>query len=270
MSRFLVTTAGIGLMLALVPAATLAAGSAAHTGHGDHMAHDVHAGHAMPHSATDHGAAGHMAPARVSLLRIDELETVNGDAGRAVAWDGSISWGGPFDRVWLASEGERAQGGEIEQETSLFWSHAVSRWWDTTLGVRQDREDGERRNWVAAGVRGLAPYWFETEATAYVGTSGRSMLRLKGEYELLITNRLILQPQVELNVLGHDDEALRQGRGLSDSEWGLRLRYEIRREIAPYIGLVRQLKHGRTADLARAEGDQVGDTTVVAGLRLWY
>lgn len=270
MSRFLVTTAGIGLMLALVPAATLAAGSAAHTGHGDHMAHDIHDGHAMPHAATDHGAAGHMAPARVSLLRIDELETVNGDAGRAVAWDGSISWGGPFDRVWLASEGERAQGGEIEQETSLFWSHAVSRWWDTTLGVRQDREDGERRNWVAAGVRGLAPYWFETEATAYVGTSGRSMLRLKGEYELLITNRLILQPQVEAELFGKDDPERHVGSGLSEVTAGVRLRYEVRREFAPYVGVEWSRKFGATADYARDDGEGVEDTRLVAGVRIWF
>ncbi|EQD70574.1 Copper resistance B precursor, partial [mine drainage metagenome] len=127
--------------------------------------------------------------------------------------------------------------------------------WDSTLGVRHDFGNGPGRNWAAFGVQGLAPYWFDIEATGYVGAGGRTAARFKAEYELLITQRLILQPEFEANLYGKPDPAWRLGSGLSDASLGLRLRYEIRREFAPYIGVVWQRVFGGTADLRRAEGN---------------
>jgi copper resistance protein B len=144
----------------------------------------------------------------------------------------------------------------------------VARWWDVVAGARADFEPGATRSWAALGVQGLAPYRFEVAATAYVGDGGKSAARFEGEYELLITPRLILQPRVELNWYGQSDAARGIGPGLSTAEAALRLRYELRREIAPYVGLVRERRFGASADLARAAA--ADDTRFVAGVRLRF
>ncbi len=143
-------------------------------------------------------------------------------------------------------------------------------YWDTQLGVRYDSGVGPDRGWLAFGIQGLAPYWFEVDATAYVGGNGRSALRLGAEYELLLTQRLILQPRVEFNLYGKRDQARDIGRGLSDGIAGLRLRYEITRQIAPYVGVEWAAKFGQTAGFARAEGEKTTETRWVAGLRVWF
>jgi copper resistance protein B len=153
---------------------------------------------------------------------------------------------------------------------SSLGSHSVARWWDVVAGARAAFEPGPSYSWAAFGVRGVAPYRFELEATAYVGDGGRSAARLEGEYELLITPRLILQPQLELDWYGQADELRAVGPGLATAEVALRLRYEFRREIAPYVGLVRQRKFGATASRARAAGDDADDTRLVAGVRLRF
>ena len=111
---------------------------------------------------------------------------------------------------------------------------------------------------------------FEIDATAYVGDAGRTALRIEADYDLSLTQRLILQPRFELNAYGKDDPAANIGSGISDAEFGLRLRYEIRREFAPYIGVERVQRFGRTADFARANDISAGETQFVVGLRLWY
>ncbi|MBE0612733.1 MAG: copper resistance protein B, partial [Burkholderiales bacterium] len=126
------------------------------------------------------------------------------------------------------------------------------------------------RKWLALGVQGLAPYWFEVDAAAYVGEEGRTALRLGGEYEILLTQKLILQPRVEVNFYGKSDAARDIGSGLSSAAAGLRLRYEINRQLAPYFGVERSNKLGKTADLARAAGELTGETRWVAGVRFWY
>ncbi len=213
---------------------------------------------------------GHMADSQAFWkLMVDQLEAQEGDAGTALAWEASAWWGGDRNRLWLGSEGERLQG-QGETETEIFWAHSLARWWDSTLGVRLDQGHGPGRQWLTFGAQGLAPYFFESRATALVGEGGRTGLRLEAEYELLLTNRLILQPSLELNAYGRDDKAAGLGRGLADSELGLRLRYEIRREFAPYIGLSWARRYGRTADLARAAGEDVQGGRALAGLRLWF
>ena len=117
---------------------------------------------------------------------------------------------------------------------------------------------------------GTAPYKFEVEATAYIGQGGQSAARLQAEYETLLTNRLILQPLVELNLYARDDRRRGIGSGLSTLETGLRLRYEITRRFAPYVGVVREQAFGKTSALRHEEGKSSSDTRLVAGIRIWF
>ena len=197
----------------------------------------------------------------------DKLELNDSDV---LGWDASAWVGYAFNRLAIRTEGERADGDTERAELELLWSHSFARWWDVVAGARADFEPGPSRDWAAFGIQGLAPYRFELEATTYVGEGGDIAGRFKGEYELLITSRLILQPQLELNWYGQSDPERRIGSGLSRVEAGLRLRYEFRREVAPYVGLVSQRLVGSTADLARADGLDPEDTSLVAGIRLRF
>jgi copper resistance protein B len=208
--------------------------------------------------------------ASVAMLRIDRLEGADGDDGVSAAWKFSASAGGDFDKLLVRSEGERAHGEFERSDAEALWSHAVASYWDTQIGVRRDFGRGADRTWAAIGVQGLAPYWFEIGATAYVGDAGRTALRLEVDYDLSLTQRLILQPRLEINAYGKSDAAAHIGSGVSDAALGLRLRYEVRREIAPYVGIERSWLSGDAADLARADGQGVADTKWVAGLRIWY
>jgi len=200
-------------------------------------------------------------------LSFDELELHDGDE---LAWDGTFWVGYSFNKLALRTEGEKHGGNTERAELELLWSHTVGRWWDVVGGARADFEPDATQSWAAFGVQGLAPQRFELEATAYVGEGGAIAARFEGEYELLITARLILQPQVELNWYGQTDASRGIGSGLSTAEAALRLRYEFRRELAPYVGLVHERKYGTTADYARAEGEDPDDTRWVAGVRLRF
>jgi copper resistance protein B len=201
------------------------------------------------------------------FVLFDELELHDSDT---LTWDANAWLGYAFNRLAIRTEGERVDRDTERADLELLWAHSFARWWDLTAGARVDFEPGASREWAAIGVQGLAPYRFEIEATAYVGENGDTAARFEGEYELLITNRLILQPQLELNWYGQDDRARRIGSGLTSVEAGLRLRYEFRREVAPYVGLVREQLVGGTADLARADGRDPEDTSLVAGIRLRF
>ena len=120
------------------------------------------------------------------------------------------------------------------------------------------------------GIQGLAPYWFEVDAAAYVGSGGRTALRLSADYELLLTQRLIVQPRIEANFYGKSDVARDIGKGLSDVTTGIRVRYEFTRQFAPYVGVPWATRFGQTADLARAAGEQIRNTRYVAGVRFWF
>jgi copper resistance protein B len=207
----------------------------------------------------------------IGMLLLDQLEDVHTrGGGSAVAIDGQAWYGRNFDKLWIKFEGERAGGRLQDLRTEVLWDHAVAAYWDTQLGLRHDFGMGPGRTWLAFGVQGLAPYWFETEATLYVGQGGRTAARVEFEYEALLTQRLILQPKLEMNLYGKGDPQRGIGSGLSDVEAGLRLRYEIRREFAPYVGLVWHQRFGRTADFARAGGEQADDLQFVAGVRIWF
>lgn len=214
--------------------------------------------------------ADHMASRYYGKVLIDRLEAQDADAHAALVWDARASWGRDFDKVTLSSEGERVAGAAEHGRTELFWSHALVRWWDSTLGLRQDNGRGPDRHWIAVGMQGLAPYFVELRATAYAGEAGRSALRLEAEYAMRITNALILQPRLELNAHGRNDAENGIGKGLSESAFGLRLRYEIRREMAPYIGVEWSRKYGDTATMAEVSGARTGEARALAGVRVWF
>jgi len=216
---------------------------------------------------TAHAAHGN---AIVSFFQFNRLETWDADPGTGLSWEGQAWIGNDMDKLRLRGEGERVDGDTEASDVELLYSRAIARWWDVVAGVRHDFDPGSSQSWAALGVIGLAPGKFEVEATAYVGESGRTATRFEVEYELLLTNRLILQPLLELELSGKDDPQRGIGSGLSTAEAGLRLRYEFTRRFAPYIGLVHERAVGNTADLRRAEGEDVDDTRLVAGVRLWF
>ena len=203
-------------------------------------------------------------------LLLDRLERVLTRDGDATAYDAQARFGRDYDRLVIKAEGEYAQETLQEARTELLWGHAIANYWDTQLGVRVDSGSGPDRSWLAFGVQGLSPYWFEVDATAYLGDAGRSALRLGAEYELLLTQHLVLHPHLEVNFYGKRDQARGVGSGLADAVAGVRLRYEIARQFAPYVGVEWAGKFGQTADLARAEGERTKETRWVAGLRVWF
>lgn len=206
-----------------------------------------------------------------SSVLVDRLEGVHGPDGNAVAYEAQAWVGGTYNRLVVKAEGDVARGRVHEARTELLWGHAVASYWDTQLGVRNDAGHGRPpRHWLAFGIQGLAPYWFEVDATAYVGTGGRTALRLSAEYDLLLTQRLILQPRVEANLYGKNDAEVGTGSGLSNGVVGVRLRYEVSRQFAPYLGVERYQTFGNTADMMRSAGERRGETRVVAGVRIWY
>lgn len=212
------------------------------------------------HAAHDHGDP------LVWMVQADRFERTQDGA---LAWEGKAWIGHDRGRLWLRGEGERAHG-ETGSSLEALWSKPLDAWWDVLAGVRHDDGHGPARDWLALGIQGLAPYKFEVQATAYLGSGGRSMLQAEVEYELLLTNRLILQPRVEAVLNGRDDAAHGIGAGLSETSAGLRLRYEVRREFAPYIGYEWSNKYGRTADRTRDAGEATRDRGWVAGLRFWF
>ena len=200
----------------------------------------------------------------------DRLEGWNADPGTGFEWEGESWIGTDRNRLWLRTEGERRNSRTEEADLEVLYGHSVARWWDVVAGLRHDFKPGDSQDFAAVGVMGLAPYKFEVAATAYLGQSGQTAARFEAEYETLFTNRLILQPLVEADFYGHDDARRGIGSGLSSLEAGLRLRYEITRRFAPYIGVVYERAYGRTADFRRAEGEDINETRLVAGIRIWF
>ena len=256
---------------------------------------DPHAGHVMPPSAapsnqtpgaidpvpplTDadrasafpevHGHTVHDSNWNYRVL-FDQLEWQYIHGAQGLRWDNKSWVGGDLNRIWLKSEGEAVDGILDEAEVQLLYARTFSRWWDWVAGVRHDMRPSPQHTWLAFGIQGLAPQWFEIDLTGYVGKNGHTAARLEVEYELLLTNRLVLQPLLELSVAGKDDPDRGIGAGLSTGEVGFRVRYELRREVAPYAGVVWHRKLFGTADFARAEGGEIGGWHVVAGLRCWF
>jgi copper resistance protein B len=200
----------------------------------------------------------------------DQLEWQSGDGATAGSWDNKGWIGQDVNRFWFRTEGEAEDGDLGEARAHALYGRAIHRWWDLVVGVRQDFRPGPQRTWAAVGIQGLAPYWFEVEATAYIGEAGRTHFRVETENELLFTNRLVLQPLLELELYGKSDPERGIGAGLSSGEAGLRLRYEFRREFAPYVGVTWNRKFFGTADFAEAAGEDKRGAKLALGVRAWF
>lgn len=205
-----------------------------------------------------------------SFVLIDRLEWVDADEGRGMEWEGQAWIGTDYNKLWLRSEGERISDDTEDADLEVLYGRSIAPWWDVVAGVRHHFEPGGSQDLAVFGVMGVAPYKFELAASAYIGDSGYTGARLEAEYETLLTNRLILQPAIEVNIHGQDDESHGNGSGLGTVEAGLRLRYEFTRQFAPYVGIVYERAYGRTAAFRRDEGQDVNDTHLVAGLRIWF
>lgn len=198
--------------------------------------------------------------------RLEYSEQANAGVFDLQAWYGTT-----FDRLVIKTEGDFSEGSIEENQTDILWGHAVSAYWDTQAGVRLDyNKEGENRQWLAFGLQGLAPYWFELDMTAYVGERGNTAFTLEAEYELLLTQKLIIQPRAEITLYGKNDKQNELGSGLSSSAIGFRVRYEFTRQFAPYIGVEWSNKFGNTADYATSSGQSSNNTAFVAGIKFWF
>lgn len=204
------------------------------------------------------------------MLLIDQLEYGWNDDSESLIFDMQGWYGNDYDKIWLKAEGSNTPDGLGATRTELLWDHAIATFWGAQLGVRHDAGEGPTRNWLAVGVQGLAPYWFDVDAAVYLGESGRSAARLDVEYDLLLTQRLVLQPNLQLNLYGKSDPARAIGAGLSNAEVGVRLRYEFSRQFAPYIGVSWERKFGETADFARSACKDVRERQWLVGVRMWF
>jgi copper resistance protein B len=240
---------------------------------------------AAPSSPTDHYADRIFPPAEMARAR-DALSREHGrgtfhqvmfnlaeyqahKGGDGYRWDGEAWFGGDINRLVVKTEGEGATGEGVEAaELQLLYSRAVTRYSDLQVGLRQDFKPG--RTYASLGVETLLPYWIETQGALFLSDKGDLLGRLEGAYDLRLTQRWILQPRAELNFAAQDTPRTRTGSGLSTAELGLRLRYELRREFAPYVGVSYERSYGRTADYARAAGRDVDDASLVVGIRAWF
>lgn len=216
------------------------------------------------HHTMSHGSGLHQ------FYRFDRLEAWDADHGTGLHWEAEGWIGTDIDRLWLRSEGEREDGRLHGADLELLYGRSISPWWDVVAGVRHDFKPGDSRSFAAIGVMGLAPQKFEVEATLYAGEGGQTAFVLEAERELLLTNRLVFQPVVEVEFNGRTERERGIGSGLGSIEAGLRLRYEITRRFAPYLGIVHERAFGSTADLRREAGKASDDTRVVAGIRFWF
>ena len=260
---------------------------------------DPHAGHVMPATSppmpaaappplpTAHAAAALydpavMARARAAMIRenggmtfsqlmIDRAEYRAHKGGDSYHWEGEGWIGGDINRLAIKSEGEGAVDGALHSaEVQARYSRAIDPWWNLIAGVRHDIRPQPQRSYATIGIDGRAPYWFEVEAQAFLSDRGDAHFRIEGSYDQRITQRLILQPAAELNVAAQDVPELGIGAGLSDVELGLRLRYELAREFAPYVGINWERRVGDSARFARAAGEGAATTSLVMGLRFWF
>jgi copper resistance protein B len=196
---------------------------------------------------------------------------LNGGDTPELRWSGQAWVGTDYDKFWLKTEGFRRADGSIDDGRHEFlYDRAISTYWDLQAGIRADIDSKPTRTWGAFGIQGLAPLFFDLEATGYVSDQGHFAGRLEASYDLLITQRLILQPLVEANFYSKSDPERLVGSGLSELDAGLRLRYEFTRKLAPYVGVAYEGKFGETATLARSAGESTGGARFVFGLRSWF
>jgi len=221
------------------------------------------------------GSAQIIDQATYTYMGLDELEYAPGLSERPMSFSGEFWHGGDYNRLWVKADGEGSTSADVgELELQALYGRFVAPFWDAQIGLRLDTEyeEGETdlRAHLALGLQGLAPYWFEVEPVLFVSQDGDVSARLDASYELLFTQRWILEPELEVGAAVQNVPEWGTGRGLSDLGLGVRLRYEIVREFAPYVGVSWDRRIGETADLARSAGEDPSETSFVAGVRAWW
>jgi len=207
----------------------------------------------------------------LTFFQADRMEYRAHNGKDGYVWDAQGWIGDDHNKLWGKSEGEGAFGEAIENaEAQALYSRPVSPFFDVQAGLRQDLGSGPDRTYGVIGLQGLVPYWFEVDSAFFISDKGDVTARIEAEYELLFTQRLVLQPRAELNFAFQDVDEQGVGSGLSTAEVGARLRYEFTRQFAPYVGISWERAVGDTADFVRAEGGDPGTTSFVAGIRLWF
>jgi len=239
------------LLIGMASSASLSQ-AAEHSGHGDAMKHDHGDNPLLVYGAIDHLEA---------LLDSDQ----EAYALEAQGWIGK-----DLDKFWLKTDLALSEGELEEAEVQALYSRALSSYWDLQAGVRHDDRPGPSRDWLVLGLQGLAPYWFDVDAALFVTSGGQTSARLQAEYELLITQQLVLSPQVSLTFYGQNDPLHATGAGLAEATAGVRLSYAFKREFAPYIGFNWRAHYGQTADYVRQQGEPVEHSETVVGLQAWF
>ena len=207
---------------------------------------------------------------------VDQAEVAIREGREGYSFDAQAWYGGDINKLWIKTEGEGRFGEAFEgAEVQALWSRAIDPWFDAQLGLRQDFQSGPDRTYLVAGIQGLAPYWFEVEGTAFLSNKGDVTARFEGEYDLRLTQAVILQPRVEFDLALQDVPELGIGSGLSTSEVGARLRYQILprsgpAEISPYLGIQYERAFGDTARFRRLSDEGVGGWSFLVGLRTWF
>lgn len=214
---------------------------------------------------------------KTGMLLFDRLEYAAGDDEDSVDWEFKGWYGGDTNRLVIKGEGEHVvsggDGGEIEA-LDLLYGRLIAPYWSVQAGVGYQLEYGpgpnHDRGFAVVGLEGLAPYWFEIDTSLRVSEDGDASIGFEAEYDFLLTQRLVLQPRFGTSFAFQEVEEFGVGQGINHVKAGLRLRYEIQREFAPYIGVSWKKQLGDTADLARAEGHDTEDLRFVAGVRMWF
>ncbi len=206
------------------------------------------------------------------MFKGDRFEYQFKDGEDTMLWDVQAWIGNDYNKVYIESEGVWLTDREKFEEVGieLLYTRNIGSFWDLQAGIRHDFEPDPERTFAAFGFQGLAPYWFELDATAYVSEDGDISAGIEAEYELLLTQRLILQPRLESSIAVQEVEEYGVGQGINDITLGLRMRYEIHRQFAPYAGISWSRKLGETADFAETEGEEKEITRYVAGVRFWF
>ncbi|MDQ7049508.1 MAG: copper resistance protein B [Enterobacterales bacterium] len=211
----------------------------------------------------------------VSKIIFEQLETRKNSDADFNRWDMQGWRGTDYNKLWVKFEGEEAPNNSSgEFEFQALYSKAIAAYWDLQLGARYDRSYGsgpnDERYFGVLGMQGLAPYWFEVESNLFIDTDANVSARVVASYDLLFSQKLILQPRLEINASANDLPNLGIGQGINDFQFDLRLRYELQREIAPYIGVTWQKKYGDSALYSELRGESAEFSEVVAGIRIWF
>lgn len=211
-----------------------------------------------------------------SFVLLDLLEYRESAGTGSVRWDGIGWFGGDYNRIWVKSEGTQnlRSGGGGEAEAQLLYGRLITPYFDLQAGGRVATRWGKGpdrlRGYAVLSVQGMSPYRFEIEPALFLSTKGQISGRLNASYDQLLTQRLILQPRIDASFALQKDEAFGVGNGLTDIEFGVRARYEVRREFAPYIGMAYQQSLGTTRQILQKSGEKTSQTLIVAGVRFWF